>query len=305
MADEKQMPETDPTAFFAEWMKSAIDFWGKMSVPSANSKADGTQERPEGPDQPPDPAWKARKTWESGAKVLQAVMASMTGPEGMDAAAKSAGMIPDFIMDMAHQTMDAWMTFNREWMERSSRIGKHGKAYSFENIDQEIFRAFRDIYEKEFQKYFNIPSLGLTRFHQERVNKFLDKFTLYQTALNEFLQMFYIPMEKSMVAMQEKIEEMAEKGELHDDVQGYYRAWIKILEGHYMKLLKSREYTQVMTKTIDSLVQYNKAREDMLNDFIGQFPVPTQKEMDELYKDMYEMKKQIKAISKKLEAMET
>ncbi len=298
MADEKKKPETDPAVFFTDWMKSAIDFWGSMAAPSA----DGTESRTDDAEQPKNAAWKARKSWESSAKVFQSLMSSMAEPDAMDAAAKSAGMVPDFVMDMAQQTMDAWTTFNREWMERASRIGQQSKAYSFENIDQEIFKTFREIYEKEFQKYLKIPSLGLTRFQLERFNRYLDKLTLYQTALSELLQMFYIPMEKSMAAMQEKIEKMAENGELHDDIQGYYRTWIKVLEGHYMTLLKSPEYTQVMTNAIDALVQYKKAREEMLSDIIGQLPVPTQKEMDELYKDIYLMKKQIKSLSRKLDA---
>ena len=289
MADEKKRPETDPMSFFADWMKSAIDFWGNMA-PSPTE------------DPPTDAAWKAHKTWESSAKVFQALLSSMAEPDGMDAALKNAGMAPDFAMDMARQTLDAWMTFSGEWMEKASRIGQQSKAYSFENIDQEIFKAFREIYEKEFQKYLQIPPLGLTRFQQERFNRYLDKFTLHQTALNEFLQMFYIPIEKSLLAMQEKFEEMADKGELHDDFQSHYRTWIKVLEGHYMTLLKSPEYTQVMTNTIDSLVNYKKAREEMLNDIISQFPIPTQKEMDELYRDIYEMKKQIKSLTKRLEA---
>lgn len=302
MADEKRKPETDPTAFFTDWMKSAMDLWGGMATAASSPQQDNDESGREGSTE--DPAWKARKTWESSTKIFQALFASLAEPDSMGAPFKNAGMASDFVMDMAQQTLDAWMTLNSEWMERASRIGQHTRAYSFENVDQEIFKAFREIYEKEFQKYFNIPQVGLTRFQQQRFNQYLDKFTLYQTALNEFLQMFYIPIEKSMLAMQEKVEEMAEKGELHDDIQGYYRTWVKILEGHYMTLLKSPEYTQVMTNTIDALVQYKKAREEMLNDIIGQFPVPTQKEMDELYKDIYLMKKQIKSLTRKLEAME-
>lgn len=300
MADEKKQPETDPTAFFTDWMKSAIDFWGSMAAPRPGETASRNREE----ETPEDPVSKARRTWESNAKIFQALLSSLAEPDSVGAATKNAGIASDFVMDMAQQTMDAWMTLNSEWMERASRIGQHTKAYTFENIDQEIFKAFREIYEKEFQKYFHIPQVGLTRFQQQRFNQYLDKLTLYQTALNEFLQMFYIPIEKSITAMQEKMEEMAEQGELHDDLQGYYRTWIKVLEGHYMTLLKSPEYTQVMTNTIDSLVQYKTAREEMLNDIIGQFPVPTQKEMDELYKEIYLMKKQIKSLTKKLEAME-
>jgi len=105
-------------------------------------------------------------------------------------------------------------------------------------------------------------------------------------------------MEKSYKVMQEKLTEMAEAGELPDDSKAYYQMWIKILEGHYMNLFKSPEYVNAMGQTLNALEDYKMTQEKVIEDILGMFPVPTQKDMDELYKEIYLLKKKVKALEK-------
>jgi len=97
---------------------------------------------------------------------------------------------------------------------------------------------------------------------------------------------------------------MAEKGELHDDVKVYYNNWVKILEGHYMTLLQSPEYTQSLDNTITSMVEYREAKDELLYDILQFFPIPNNKEMDALYKEFHLMKRRIRELSQKLEEIE-
>jgi polyhydroxyalkanoate synthesis regulator phasin len=106
-------------------------------------------------------------------------------------------------------------------------------------------------------------------------------------------------MEKSFQVLQEKLTELADEGELPEDSKKYYQMWIKILEGHYMTLFQSSEYTQALNKTLDSLSEFSVAKKEILQDFMNMLPVPTHKEMDELYKEIYLLKKRIKELEKK------
>ena len=144
----------------------------------------------------------------------------------------------------------------------------------------------------------HIPQLGLARFYQERVSRALDEFNIFQANVAEFLHIFFLPMEKASKVMQEKLSEMAESGELPGDPKAYYQMWIKILEGHYMTLFKSPEYANAMGQTLNALENYKIAREKVIEDMLGMFPVPTQKDMDELYKELYHLKKKVKALEK-------
>jgi len=145
-----------------------------------------------------------------------------------------------------------------------------------------------------------VPSLGLNRFHQERITRVMDKHNLFQTAFNEFLYVFHMPIKKASAVMQKKAEEMAEKGEYFTDFKEYYNQWVKELESQYMTLLKTSEYTQIMDDTIGAWVSYKEAREELLYDLLKQLPIPTNREMDELYKDFHHLKKQVRELSKEL-----
>lgn len=288
---------TDMTAMFTEWSKSITDMWGNMAKTQTGLFGPfGLSEKMQ-----KGPAYQAQKAYETGTKIFQSVISGLSEPENLSEMMKGMDSLPEFMMQMVQQSCESYLEMQKRWSERMIKMGQHTEAYQFEGVDQNIFNAWNEIYEKEFRKFLNVPQLGLTRFQQERVNRFVDKFNLFQAALNEFLYMFYIPIEKSSAVMQEKIQELAEKGEVHSNFKDYYNMWIRILEGHYMTLLKSPEYTQVMNNTIDALVQYREAKEELLYDIIGNLPIPTNRDMDELYKDFYLLKKKVKALSKELE----
>lgn len=296
--DQNQEKEAmDMTKMFSMWLKAAMNFWENM--PRMQSDESGM------PNffakQAKGPSRQAQQTWDRGTKIAGALASMLSEPENLDAMFKATDAVPEFIMKMSQQVWEGYFEAQKNWTERAVRIGKHEKAYSFDDLDQETFKTLKEIYEREFQRYFYMPQIGLTRFYQERANTAIDKYNLFQTALSEFIYMFYVPMEKSAMVMQEKIKDMVEKGEISDNYKEYYSMWIKILEGHYMKLLQSPEYTQVMDKTIQSLVAYRSARDEMMYDILKNLPIPTNREMDELYKEFYELKKKVKELSRKME----
>lgn len=295
--EQNKTNEGSMESLFAAWTKSVTDFWADMTkmqvgMPTATAGASEKFRK--------NPLYQAQKNWEIANKMWQSGFSSLTDPESMKAALEGMDSLPEFVTSMVGQTWDGYLELQKKWTEQMSKLGQHTEAYTFEELDQTLFKGLREIYEKEFQKFLNVPQLGLTRFQQERFNRFMDKYNLYQTAVNEFIYMFYIPVEKSAAVMQEKIEQMADQGEFYHNFKDYYNAWIKILEGHYMTLLKSPEYTQIMDSTINALVEYRQAKDEMLYDILQKLPIPTNRDMDELYKDFYLLKKQVKELSKKV-----
>ncbi len=291
---------TDMANMMGEWIKNAMTFWENMP----QMQPFGSAVFPFFTKQQQGPAYQAQKSMERGTKIAQALFSMLGEPENLDALFNAADTVPEFVMRLSRQVGEAYFGAQKSFAERAASLGKHEKAYNFKDLDHETFEAFREIYEKEFQKFFHVPQIGLARFYQERVNKTIDKYNLFQSALGEFVYLFYVPMEKSASVLQEKIEEMVNKGEISDNYKDYYSLWVKILEGHYMKLLQSPEYTSVLSKTIDSLVEYRSARDEMMYDLLKNVPIPTNRDMDDLYKEFYQLKKKVRDLSRKLEERE-
>ncbi len=292
--NEKREEKSGPETLLAAWVKSATDFWGSMA--HMWLRTDGKGEQP--PIPPEGDKSRMQETLESTMKSWQILSSAMREPETMDTLFKGINTLPEIVTKMTKAGWDTYFRMQQQWMERMGRIGSSAEAYKFEDLDQETFKAWKEIYEKEFRQFLQVPPLGLTRFYQERMARFLDKLNLFQGAMAEFMYLVYLPMERSSKIMQKKLEEMTGDGNLPETSQDYYRMWLKILEGHYMTLFKSREYTQVLSHTLDAMEEYLQARQELVRDIMQMFQVPTNKEMDELYQELYELKKRVKQLEK-------
>ncbi|MGW8302996.1 MAG: poly(R)-hydroxyalkanoic acid synthase subunit PhaE [Desulfobacterales bacterium] len=242
-----------------------------------------------------------KKNLETALRSWKAMSSAMSEPETGQSIFAGIQTLPEIAMRMTKTGWDGYLKLQQQWYERLLRTGQSKEAYRFDNLDQDALSVWSDIYEKELRRLLHMPQVGLTRFYQERANKALDQFNLLQTAMAEFLQILFLPMEKSLQVMQEKMAEMAEEGQMPDNPKVYYQMWIKTLEGHYMTLLKSPEYTSKMHTTLGAFENFVAAKNEILKDFLQTLPVPTDKDMDELYREIYLLKKRLREHEKKLE----
>ncbi len=295
--NETKQENTGAETLLTTWLKTATEFWGSMARTWANgpdtSAAADTSAATE-----KDAAQRIKESLQSALKTWLALSTVMSDPGTLDAQLKGVQGLPEVMTRLVQTGWDGYFQLQRQWFQRAERIGKTTEAYKFENLDQNAFKLWNELYEKEFRQFLHLPQLGLTRFYQERVGRAVDEFNIFQAKLAEFLHIFFLPMEKSYKVMQDKLTEMAEAGELPDDSKAYYQMWIKILEGHYMTLFKSPEYADAMGQTLNALEDYKMTSEKVMEDILEMFPVPTQKDMDELYREIYLLKKKVKALEK-------
>ena len=278
----------DPLAMLNLWMKTSQRFWDSLSkgVQGAEEKEESGRARSRKP------------SWEGAFKAWQAMVAVMSKPETLEALTRGSEVLPDVFRQVVESSWNSFFTLQQMWMEKSAKIGKTAEAYRFENLDEDVFRLWNELYETEIRKYLKMPQVGLTRFYQERVQEATDRFAVFQSAMGEFVNTLMAPMEKSIAVIQEQLAAMAEEDNLPEDPQDYYRMWVKILEGHYMVLFKSREYTEVLHKTIDATSEFVRARKEVLADMLQSLPVASEKDLDELAREIYEIKKRLKALEK-------
>lgn len=291
--DQDQKEKSNPETLLAAWMKATAEFWGSMAKmwPGASEILTPSEEPVKS---------RPQELFQSTLKMWQSMFSTLSEPGAMDTLSKGVNALPEIVMKMAKTGWDGYFHLQQQWLERVGRIGQRTEAYKFEGLEQDIFKAWAEIYEKEFRQFLTIPQLGLTRFYQERMSQAVDKFNLFMATMAEFLQLLYLPMEKSSRITQEKIEELTREGKIPENLREYYLMWLKILEGHYMTLFKSPEYTQVLNKTLNAMEEFMVARQEMLQDIMQTLPVATNKEMNELYKELYLLKRKVKELAKKV-----
>jgi polyhydroxyalkanoate synthase subunit PhaE len=292
MTEEEKNTQFNESAMFP-WLQMVTEMWmnAAKSMPSGSQTAFNSQT-----------AMPNRFTQQldTNLNLLKSFTKMMKQPESESAAASAMKSLPEVFLKMTKTGFDAAMQIQKHLMEKAGSIGKRTEAYRFENLDQEIFKAWGEIYEKDIQPYFKIPPLGLTRFYQEHLNELLNRHNIFQTTLAEFLSILYLPMEKSFKVFQERLQQMAEEGNIPTSSKENYAMWLKILEGHYMTLFKSPDYTEALHRVLKHFENFMIVKNETMQDYLQTLPVVTQKDIDDLYKEFYVLKKRVRELEKML-----
>jgi len=67
--------------------------------------------------------------------------------------------------------------------------------------------------------------------------------------------------------------------------------WIKVLEGHYMTLFQSHDYSQTMARSAGRPQPVSGRRQEVFEDALKLLPVSTYRDMDEVNREIYQLKR--------------
>ncbi len=276
------------------WTQSVNDIMGTVSQFWSADQGPHSSEQ-KGEKEPGNETMAAMGTF---LKTWQTVASAMATPESFAAFLKGSGAAPEMSTRFGHALMKSLSELQTKMIQGAARLGESVEAYNFEKIDENIFHVWADLYKTEFQKFFQVPQLGLTRQYQERVNLMLDTYHLFQANQAELLRLLCLPFQRSFGVMQEKITTLTETGKLPDDSNDYYQMWIKVLEGHFMTLFQTPEYIEALTKTISSMTHFTAAKDAVLEDMLKGLPIAKKSEMDDLEREVYRLKRRIRNLEK-------
>lgn len=294
--DRKEKEGQDP--LFSSGMKTAGDFWqaaAKMwPLPFASFPMPVSTPGEKG-QKSFEELWRPmQELWESTFSFINKAQVSK------DEQDKKGGMLPLFMTDPFQPLWEGFMLLQKQWSGVRDHTAQPGGGEEMGQTFQHMNRTVHEMYGEEFKKLMNIPQLGLTRFYQERANLAVEKFSKFQSAISEFLVVLLKPTGKVFQEMQDEVRRLNEQGEdILQDTKKYYQLWMKKMEDQYLKLLRSPEYTESLGKTLAALKDYRVAREQWMMDLLQDVPVPTNKDMDELYRELYELKKKMRKLEKK------
>jgi hypothetical protein len=293
--DENQQEKIEKMFPFAEWIKSSTDLWTSLMkvTPAATDMLTDLSTKK---------TTKSRslESMESALKMWQSLSSALSEPAIADATLKGFHSLPDVFLKVAQASWGICFQIQKSHIEKAGKISQQVDAYHFENVDQELFKSLKEIYEKEIRQFFYVPQLGLTRFYQERLSLFMDRLNLLEVTSAEFLSLIYLPFEQSFKVMQLELEKLTKEGKVPKETKEYYNLWVKILEGHFMTLFKSPEFNQTLADLFNKLSEFIMAKNEVLQDVLQILPVPTYKEIDELYKDLHILKKKVRDLERQL-----
>jgi hypothetical protein len=286
---------TGSEPLLAAWIKWTMDFWDTMAQMGpllAGTSGTNDAASPE-VSAPADP-------WISSLNLWQAFFALLTEPATVAAVFRGIRAPSEIVLRLAQAGWGSYSQLHRQWLEGWQGNGTSFEAHDFEDLDKDIVKICTDLHESDFRRLLNMPHLRLTFLTQERLNRATDKFNQFQTAMAEFISMLYLPVKKSLRTM----AEVGRQEKPPEDFKEYYKGWLKILEGHYMTLFQSVDFIRTLVHTLTALQDFTMAKEALLAETLEALSLPSRRDLDALYREMYLLKNSMKKLAKKLDRPE-
>jgi len=209
-------------------------------------------------------------------------------------------VLPLLITSLSQNLIKFFTEVQNKLLSSFNRWDQEGKEPGSDDFKTHIATMWKEMYESDFQKFFKIPQLGIGRNYQEQTNSAMNTGNKAMIAFSEFIGLLYIPVEKAGAAVMDEFKKMMDAGQIPEDPKIIYTIWIKALEGHFMEMLQSSEYINAMHSLIETISDHKESKGKLVNTMLQQLGIPTNSEMDELYKEVYTLKKRLKSVEKQL-----
>lgn len=206
--------------------------------------------------------------------------------------------MPLITMNLTQVGMTEISRLAQDWMQ-----GIEQAAQRAEEDLENPFQSFAQAYTDTWHKVFHFPPLGPERFRQQRINQLIDNGTFFANQFNQFMNQLAVPFEKATLDLHKKVQELAEGDGYPKTFQEYYNLWIKTLEGHFMVLFQSKEFSNLLNDVISQYVRFQDMQNQVFLDWVN-LPVPSMEDFDALAHENYQLKKRIKQLASKVETIE-
>ena len=282
----------------AAWIKWTMDFWETMAQMGPGLAGAGRS----GGQASRETAGSA-DPWLASLNLWQAFFSLLTEPGTVAAVFQGIQAPSKIILRMAQAGWGGYFYLHQQWLEGWQGGGSPSGEKGYETLDQDICQTCNEIFEQDFHRILNLPHLCLTGLPPERAIRATVAFNQFQAAMAEFIYLLYLPVKKSLRAMR-GVGGAGRQENPPEDFKDYYKGWLKILEGHYMTLFQSVEYIRTLNHTLHALEDFTTAKQELLSEAMAALGLPTRREMDDLYREIYLLKKSMKGLAQKIDRTE-
>lgn len=167
----------------------------------------------------------------------------------------------------------------------------------------EFFELWRSQFDKTFGAILLSPSLGINKELIEQQSKAFDTYVDMVLLSTDFTSRIFAVQNENLDDMIKKYLEMSEKGIQPKTFNEFYTYWSNELEGVFDSYFATPEYSKLLGQLSSAAMDYKIEMQKLVEKYLEDTPIVTRSEINSLYKTIYDLKKEIKALKKEQNLM--
>lgn len=218
------------------------------------------------------------------------------GPDGMSGINQDLNSLWRLYMEQWQKSLQSWQQNwgQTPWQFNQAVLGGNGTELG------ELTRLNWDAYERSFGRMTQTPLVG---FNRELMAKLIHSFDTWVELRKASAEYHILLAKTSTQAFEEVMKELvaiSERGEKIDSIRQLMNLWMDTIDHTFSKLYKSEEYLEVQRDLAGAGMRYRLREQEITEIMLKMFNLPTRSELDDAYRSLYELRKEVKALKKAL-----
>lgn len=164
----------------------------------------------------------------------------------------------------------------------------------------EFLEVWQKSYEESLGKLMDAPTYGRDMDFWKQQKASFDRFIKYNIANAKFhASLFEIAQDATKQVLNDYVE-MQSQGNQPKTFEEFYKYWSKVVSSTYEKVLFSENLSVLSGNVVDAMSRFKLEYDKLCEMYLKNMPVPKNSDMDDLYKTVYELKKELRALKKEI-----
>jgi len=196
---------------------------------------------------------------------------------------------------------------SKEMMENYSAMMKN-MPEMFANSDMskmmKTSTELMDLYQKPFSQMMKMMNPGKEKHMMEAMVATMDKVNEYQLKQSQLQYLLYTTAQKSMeTSIQNNMNKVSENTEV-GNFNIFFNEWVSTTEKAFTELFATDEFSQLKAEVTTLPMSIKKDFDTQMTTSLENTPFAFKSDMDEVYKNIYDLKKMVKHLQKMLDINE-
>jgi polyhydroxyalkanoate synthesis regulator phasin len=210
------------------------------------------------------------------------------------------------MQEQAVQFATAYQQFSKPW-NAAMAANMDAIPQVAEGNPQALFKMFQNMaqaFNSRMGQVFNAPKVGKDREKTELMARFVESLSVYATCNIEYQQAMYKTGAEAMQEVMKTLAGKVQKGEMTaEEIQRFepfFELWIDVNEKTFNKFFQTKEFSRLRNAVTDAGFTARKHYFAFMETQMADLPVALRSEMDDLYKIVYELRKQVKKLESQI-----
>ncbi len=213
------------------------------------------------------------------------------------------------LQKQAAQYADLYQQLGKPWTDAAKTQSSKLMQGDFSHADLQPeallvqMKAMYGLFENATGKLFSSPAVGKDREKMELLSKCAKAMSSFAANNIEYQQMMQATGQEAMQEVGKALASKVEAGEKFEKFDEFFALWIDINEKTFYKLFQTKAFSQKRNALTDAGFTARKLYNEMIESELVQLPIARRSEMDEVYKIVYDLRKQIKGLESQIQAL--